>query len=245
MAIKEKNKSLDCRQDAIWTYYQNERAGDFQGARPRMAHIIYTIRGKKRKSDIRLLNIGAGNGDFEKMAASQGWDIYSADPDEGTVNRLKLMGIKAARMHIEEMVFQDKQFDFVVASEVLEHLSVEQFNLGLAEVKRILKPGGWFIGTVPHREDLQQNYVFCPHCNSVFHRWGHMRSFDLKSLATDLNCFFSNVRVKRTAFVALRGKGLRGLIKGCLRIALAKIGEEIAVPSILFIAQKEISKIMA
>jgi SAM-dependent methyltransferase len=234
-------KSFDSKQDAIWTYYQNERAGDFLGARPRMAYIINTIRGKHRKPEMRLLNIGAGNGDFEIMAASHGWNIYSVDPDENTVKRLQSTGINAFQAHVEELAFENNKFDFVVASEVLEHLSVEQCKLGLAEVKRVLKLGGWFIGTVPHNEDLKLNTVFCPHCNSVFHRWGHMRSFDLESLATDLNRFFCNVRVKRTAFVSLRGKGMGGLIKGCVRIALAKFGEEIAVPSILFMAQKEMS----
>jgi SAM-dependent methyltransferase len=238
----EENKAFDCRQDAIWTYYQNERAGDFQSANTRVAHIIKTIRRQHRKSDIRLLNIGAGNGYFEKMAAAQGWEIYSLDPDEKTITRLKSFGINAVQGHIEKMVFENSQFDFVVASEVLEHLSAEQCDLGLAEVKRVLKPGGWFIGTVPHRENLHQNTVFCPYCNSVFHRWGHMRSFELKTLATDLSRFFHNVHVKRTAFVALRGNGMRGLIKGCVRFVLAKMGEEIAVPSILFFAQKEVPR---
>ena len=238
----EEKKPFDCRQDAIWTYYQNERAEDFQGAEPRMAYIINTIRRQQRNSDICLLNIGAGNGNFEKMAAAKGWNIYSIDPDEKTVNRLKSIGIKAVKAHIEKIVFENNKFDFVVASEVLEHLSVEQCNLGIAEVKRVLKPGGWFIGTVPHRENLHQNIVFCPYCNSTFHRWGHMRSFELKTLATYLSRFFHNVHVKRTAFVTLRGNGMRGLIKGFVRIVLAKMGEEIAVPSILFLARKEIQR---
>jgi ubiquinone/menaquinone biosynthesis C-methylase UbiE len=228
-----------CKQDAIWNYYQNKRAAEFQGARPRMAFIIKSIQERHRNPGIRLLNIGAGNGDFEKMAASKGWEIYSTDPDEETVNRLKAIGIKAIQGRIEELVFEDEQFDFVVASEVLEHLTTQQSEEGLAEIHRVLRPGGWFIGTVPYKENLGSNIVYCPNCNSEFHRWGHMRSFDLKSLRDDLNSLFNCVLVKRTAFVSLHGNGFWGIVKGGVRIVLAKLGEEIAVPSIFFMARKE------
>src|SRR3712207_7275576 len=48
----------------------------------------------------------------------------------------------------------------------------------LDEVRRVLKSGGRFIGTVPYREDLPANEVMCPHCSSTFRRWGHEQSFD-------------------------------------------------------------------
>jgi SAM-dependent methyltransferase len=230
---------INCNQDAIWKYYQNQRSEDFQGARPRMAYIRNVIEGKHQYPELRILNIGAGNGDFEKMAALKGWQIYSTDPDMETVNRLNKIGIKAMQGRIEKLVFENDRFDFVVASEVLEHLSTEQFKKGLAEVNRVLRPGGWFVGTVPYKENLGSNIVYCPNCNSEFHRWGHMRSFDLKSLRDDLNALFSHVLVKRTAFVSLHGNGFWGIVKGCVRIVLAKIGEEIAVPSIFFLARKE------
>jgi ubiquinone/menaquinone biosynthesis C-methylase UbiE len=236
--IDDKNSNT-CKQDAIWNYYQNKRAEEFQGARPRMAYLIKTIQEKHRTRGLRLLNIGAGNGDFEEMAALKGWEIYSTDPDEETVNRLKAMGIKAIQGRIEELLFEDEQFDFVVASEVLEHLTAKQSEEGLTEISRVLRPGGWFVGTVPYKENLGSNIVYCPNCNSEFHRWGHMRSFDLKSIRDDLNSLFGHVLVKRTAFVSLHGNGFWGIVKGGVRIVLAKLGEEIAVPSIFFMARKE------
>jgi ubiquinone/menaquinone biosynthesis C-methylase UbiE len=238
--IGDKNAST-CKQDAIWTYYQNKRTEEFRGARPRMVYLIKTIQKKHRTPGLRLLNIGAGNGDFEKMAASKGWEIYSTDPDEETVSRLKAIGVKAIQGRIEKLVFEDEQFDFVVASEVLEHLTTDQFEKGLAEINRVLKPGGWFVGTVPYKENLGSNIVYCPNCNREFHRWGHMRSFDLKSLRDDLNSSFSHVFMKRTAFVSLHGNGVWGIVKGGVRIVLAKLGEEIAVPSIFFMVRKTLA----
>jgi len=59
--------------------------------------------------------------------------------------------------------FQDKSFDCVFSYAVIEHL----YNpfLAIREISRVLKPGGWFIGTVSQGE---------PFHNSYFHHtpWG-------------------------------------------------------------------------
>ena len=235
--FKEK-KDSNCGQDAIWTYYQNKCAEEFYGARPRMEYLIKQIKKRFPNRVPCLLNVGAGNGDFEKMALSYEWDIHSIDPDETAVKRLNQIGIKAFQGHIENLVFKSDLFNIIVASEVLEHLTAEQFNLGIAEVKRVLKPGGWFIGTVPYRENLNLNKVYCPNCHCVFHRWGHERSFDLKTLQDALGLFFDIVNVRRTAFISFHRRSLLGAIKGMTRIILAKFGSEIAIPSIFFMARK-------
>jgi SAM-dependent methyltransferase len=50
--------------------------------------------------------------------------------------------------------FQADTFDEVHAYEVLEHVGTQgdykEFFRLFAEVWRVLKPGGWFVGTVPH-----------------------------------------------------------------------------------------------
>ena len=44
--------------------------------------------------------------------------------------------------------FADNTFDAVICSEVLEHL--HEYNDAVAEIRRVLKPGGKFAATVPH-----------------------------------------------------------------------------------------------
>jgi hypothetical protein len=62
-------------------------------------------------------------------------------------------------------------------SEVLEHLATDVLDATLGEVKRVLKPDGRFIGTVPANESLSDNQAICPRCGEVFHRWGHVQTF--------------------------------------------------------------------
>lgn len=46
--------------------------------------------------------------------------------------------------------------------EVLEHLTDDQRRQGLAEMARVLKPGGHVFVTVPADENLAEGRVVCP-----------------------------------------------------------------------------------
>ena len=109
-------------QDKLWGHFQNKCPETFEGARPRMDYIIRKIARKKKAAVPRVLNIGTGNGYMEDTAKQLGWDICSLDPDERTIKRIVEKDIKGRIGHIEKMPFDNSSFDFVVASEVLEHL---------------------------------------------------------------------------------------------------------------------------
>ncbi|MFO7600321.1 MAG: class I SAM-dependent methyltransferase [Candidatus Desulfacyla sp.] len=201
-----------------------------------MDYIVREIARRKSTSIPHVLNIGAGNGYLEASVTRLGWMMYSLDPDEGTVKWLLEKGIWACRGRMENMPFADDSFDFVVASEVLEHLNAEQFDEGLAEVVRVMRKGAWFIGTVPYCENLALNEVVCPRCQEVFHRWGHQRSFDLQTMQSELLAFFGKVVVKRKGFVAFRGRGWRERMKSL--VLLLEYSVQIGSPNIYFIARK-------
>lgn len=225
-------------QQKIWQHFQNAAPESFAAARPRLVFLIGQIARRTSGPAPAVLNIGIGDGHFERQAKSRGWQIHSLDPDEQAVERLKGEGIAAQVGQIERISFSDESLDFVVASEVLEHLSTNEREAGLAEIARVLRRGGWFLGTVPHAENLAEQQAVCPHCGEVFHRWGHQASFTLASVREMLAPYFTVERLQRTAFVDLRNRGFKGLIKGYLRIALAKLGEPIAIPTIWWVARK-------
>ena len=225
-------------QDRVWAHFQNKCPETFEGAKPRLDFIVREILQKKATAVPRVLNVGAGNGYLEESAQRQGWDIFCLDPNETTIERLIEKGIKGQVGYIEDIRFNDASFDFVVASEVLEHLSDEQRQRGIREVARVLDRGGRFIGTVPYCENLLLNQVVCPECGKVFHRWGHKKSFDTKTVHNELSPFFKKVVVKRTALVTFRERAFSGKVKSLVRLVLAKCGAAIAMPNIYFVARK-------
>ncbi len=58
------------------------------------------------------------------------------------------------------------------------------------EIRRVLKPSGYFIGTCPDNEDVAGKTHNCPHCGGSFHRVGHVRSFTEDSLRAYFSEYF-------------------------------------------------------
>lgn len=184
-------------QEAIWDHFQNEGADAFVGADARTEFIV-----RRLKPGERVLNIGVGVGGLERAATAKGVEMWSLDPGERAIARLREqlgMGDRAQAGFSQQMPFPDGHFDTVVMSEVLEHLEGDVLPDTVREVFRVLKPGGRFIGTVPARENLADNEVVCPNCAHHFHRWGHHRTFDIAALRATLAGSF-DVRVAEEHF---------------------------------------------
>jgi SAM-dependent methyltransferase len=66
--------------------------------------------------------------------------------------------------NLERLTFPDASFDIVITSDVMEHVRLDA--LAHAEIRRVLKPGGVYLFTVPHmrnvRETLQRVVVHDP-----------------------------------------------------------------------------------
>lgn len=80
--------------------------------------------------------------------------------------------------------FKNAAFTKLIISEVLEHL--QNPELALKEIYRILKPGGRAIISVPYREKI--SYHLCIHCNKLTPANAHLHSFNeinLSLLAKD------------------------------------------------------------
>ena len=124
-------------------------------------------------------------------------------------------------------------------TEVLEHLDKDALMKTLSEIRRILKPGGKFIGTVPANENLADNEVICPHCSNIFHRWGHVQSFSPKALRALLSANGMKVqRMETRGFPNWRRGGLINFFKCLAKYMLCRAGVPIAQPNIFFIARR-------
>lgn len=137
----------------------------------------------------RVLDFGCGRGDLlayllEAGAVASGLE-FSADSAELARGRLAgcagFGGVELAQGLPSGLA--DGSFDVVLLVEVVEHLLDDQFAPTLAEVARLLVPGGSVVVTTPNAEDLAAARIFCPDCGAVFHPWQHQRSLSSQSIA--------------------------------------------------------------
>ncbi|MBI2626189.1 MAG: class I SAM-dependent methyltransferase [Candidatus Nealsonbacteria bacterium] len=66
--------------------------------------------------------------------------------------------------------------------ETIEHITPDQFDFTIKEIRRVLKPGGYFVIEAHNEEPLDSGKMICPDCGGVFHRMGHLRSFSQDTL---------------------------------------------------------------
>lgn len=78
--------------------------------------------------------------------------------------------------------FPDNSFDLVVCSEVLEHL--HDYKDAVAEVSRVLKPGGSFLASVP--AEFPEKICWALSKDYQNEPGGHLRIFNKKSLIDDI-----------------------------------------------------------
>ena len=97
-----------------------------------------------------LLNIGIGNGNFEKELRKQRFNnIYGIDPDKKTVNQLKLKGFEAKQNSIYDEIPKDlvNKFDAVFLLDTLEHLY--DLEKAIINLKQYVREDGYIIISVP------------------------------------------------------------------------------------------------
>lgn len=107
----------------------------------------------------RLLDVGAGRGAIVRAALARGCVVTAVDAAPGMVARLRadFPTMTVSRMDAHRFDFPDACFDVVTAGFVIDLLSDPA--AALAEVRRVLRPGGVFAlsipGTLPHRRRWQ------------------------------------------------------------------------------------------
>ena len=163
---------------ALAGYYKKDYRLHYQGARgPRAKHLMRGMRRAQGRLDLiapylapgsRLLDIGAGAGEFVAAAAAHG---YSASGVEPSVS-FAAFARKHFKADVREGEWQAldpaERFDLVSMHHVLEHLA--QPRAAFLHVRSLLRDGGLFYVSVPNVLDAERS----PHG-----RWhvGHVHNF--------------------------------------------------------------------
>jgi len=101
----------------------------------------------------KILDIGAGTGDFLLTAKNDGWETIGVEPSDRAKNIAKQKGIS----FVEEIsALENHSLDVITMWHVLEH--VPDLENQIKELKRLLKPTGTLIIAVPNYKSFDANH---------------------------------------------------------------------------------------
>ena len=101
----------------------------------------------------RILDIGAGTGDFLSVAKQNGWQTIGVEPSD----KAKSIAIKKGVLFVENTdELENNSFDVISMWHVLEH--VPDLDAQIKELKRLLKPDGTLLIAVPNFKSFDAKY---------------------------------------------------------------------------------------
>lgn len=175
---------------AFYEQLQSRGKYDYFYGDDRRKELFVKLIGKGHK----ILEVGCRSGNLTQYF-HEGNEVTGIDVDRNALKlfaeRLKLEG-HWVDADAESFPFPDGHFDTVVFSEVMEHLRFPQ--KALAEISRVLQPGGRLIGSVPNAFRLRNRWKFL--CGKPFESDpSHLRSYSHELLRWELRNHFENVSI--------------------------------------------------
>jgi SAM-dependent methyltransferase len=147
--------SLDRLSKRYAEHNRTERGAGFVFAGPEREALFKRYVGGPGR---RVLDLGCRDGALTRMYVD-GNDVVGVDADREALAAAARLGIETHWADLDQPLdFPDASFDVVVAGELLEHL--RDPGPLVAEVRRVLRPGGTFVASVPNAYRLKRRLLF-------------------------------------------------------------------------------------
>lgn len=108
--------------------------------------------------NLRILDLGCGRGWLTSLLSRYG-PVLGIDPVPAAIERAKLLfpNLNVRLAQTEDLIDEGftGRFDLIVSSEVIEHVPNRQKKSFVANIHRLLKPGGFATLTTPRGEMLK------------------------------------------------------------------------------------------
>ncbi|WP_152191970.1 class I SAM-dependent methyltransferase [Georgenia satyanarayanai] len=135
--------------DSFAVEYDEENANSLLNAhyeRPAMLHLLGDVSGRQ------ILDAGCGSGPLAAELVTRGADVTGFDNSPAMIELARRRLGRTVPLTVHDLShplpFADDTFDDVAASLVLHY--VQDWDAPLAEIRRVLKPGGRLVASVNH-----------------------------------------------------------------------------------------------
>lgn len=106
----------------------------------------------------KILDVGCGSGVFSDAMASRGARVLSVDANADAIayatKTFARDGMEVRRGYLDELSLPDASFDAATVLEIIEHVYIDQVRKLLADLRRVIKPGGRLLITTPNYRGL-------------------------------------------------------------------------------------------
>ena len=146
------------------------------------------LRGESSES---LLELGAATGGDAAFFVSRGLRVVATDLSPGMVQKCRDRGLEAHVMDVNHLEFEDDSFDAAYAKNCLVHVPEAEVEPALAEIRRVIRPGGLFYLAVYGGRDFEGvwegdsstpkrffSFRTDEHLRGIVARWFHVHSFE-------------------------------------------------------------------
>lgn len=156
----------------------------------------------------RILDVGCWDGSATRAyaeafrAAALGVEIFDGPAAEA---RRRALEVAQLDLEADSFPWPDASVDLVIANQVLEHL--KNVWLPMAEMVRVLRPGGWLIVSVPNLSSLHNRIMLLLGLqpSSIRTQGPHVRGFTLREIRdfTRLGSVLTMEQVRGVGFYPL------------------------------------------
>ncbi|MEO1155029.1 MAG: methyltransferase domain-containing protein [Pseudomonadota bacterium] len=108
----------------------------------------------------RILDLGAGVGRHALWLADQGFEVTALDASpEGLAEIAAKGGVRTVEARMHALPFDDGAFDHVLSWNVIYHGDEDILLRTIAEIRRVISPGGTYLGTMLSKRRLPHEHA--------------------------------------------------------------------------------------
>ena len=137
-----------------WDFYKEERCSAKLTPKEFFTYINQraTFASKYVYKEDVVLDVGCGEGYIANILRDKCKKIIGIDYSQEALEKAKQMySLECHHMSCTNLEFKPQAFDKVICFEVIEHLTALQAKKTISEIYRVLKQGGYLIGSTPIR----------------------------------------------------------------------------------------------